>query len=104
MLASLNILDKQQGNLSLADFEIMKTSDEDGLLGIGTFANVQLAKCKKTGQMIALKTVRLQSEFFDSLDRRYQRFLSYRQGKPQARDSHSPSTFTQKYCSVLRFL
>ena len=49
--------DQKKPNLSLNDFEFIQANN-DGKLGVGTFAIVQLAKLKKSNKLLALKIVR----------------------------------------------
>ena len=58
MLKQLKLVsDSRIKNLSLNDFEFIQANN-DGKLGVGTFAIVQLAKLKKSNKLLALKIVK----------------------------------------------
>ena len=61
MLKQLNLIGFKQSKLKLDDFEIIPIRKKHGALGVGSFATVKLARCKKTNKYYALKIVKTTS-------------------------------------------
>ena len=57
MLKKLNLESKSNKKIQLNDFEFIKNDEGEKSLGIGTFAEVKLARLKRTGKKYALKIV-----------------------------------------------
>ena len=57
MLKELKLETDLTAQLDLNDFEIQQVKSKKGMLGVGSFATVQLAKLKKNQKLYALKIV-----------------------------------------------